>query len=125
MQNKKSREENVTKVAQNLRNFIWLDLFPRAAFSAFNVFRSSFFNPLEMEFWMKTYPFGSSHQEVFFRISALRFWAKRLKVTGEGVRFSVYSESSFSTQAADFRAGTLLKMNCFADICQRHFWSFI
>ena len=86
---KSCKKKNSQNLCQFLHNFTWVQLFLRARFSAFNVFRSSFCNLFGLAFWVETYPSGSNYQEVFSRITTLKFWAKWLKVNCERVRLLV------------------------------------
>ena len=72
-----------------LHNFTRVQLFLHARFSAFNVFRSFFYNLFGLAFWVETYPSRRNYQEVFSRITTLKFWAKWLKVNCERVRLLV------------------------------------
>ena len=59
--NKKLCKKNMWKLKIFLKNF-----------SAFNAFKTSFYNH-NMRLWVKTYPLISSHCEVFQKISALHW----------------------------------------------------
>ena len=82
-QTKKSAKKISRKSSKTLCDFIWAQRFLHATVSVIYMFRPSFYNLLNMTFWMKTCPCRSSHQTVFFYTSALKTWAKRLKVNGE------------------------------------------
>ena len=72
MPNKKKREENFTQVTQNFVRLYMSQRFLHATVYVIYMFRPSFYNLLNMIFWMKTCPFRSSHQTIFFYTSALK-----------------------------------------------------
>ena len=81
--NKKNAKETSHKPRKTLYNFKWAQCFLHSTVTEFYVFGPSFYILFNMTFWIKNYPFRSSHQKVFFKTSALKIWARRLKVNSE------------------------------------------